>query len=130
MKKVLIFLGGVVTGILLTILFAYVRFSGGTTTPTVEDSRSRVTMFEKPGDVINETGFEVFQALEQGSALARGKKELMTVYLLVNDEGKYYYDDEKVKVPSGKVARQVGIYQYETSEGRPKTVPVVKLMEK
>ena len=127
MKKGLIFLGGVVTGILLVILFAYVRFSGGDT-PTVEDSG--VTMFEKPGDVINETGFEVFQVLEQGAALAKGKKEWMTVYMLVNDEGKYYYDDEKVKVPSGKVARQIGIYQYETNSGRPKTVPIVKFMDK
>lgn len=127
MKKGLIFLGGVVTGVLLTFLFAFVFASQGET-PAVEDNG--VTMFEKPGDVINETGFEVFQALEQGAALAKGKKEWMTVYMLVNDEGKYYYDDEKVTVPSGKVARQIGIYQYETNSGRPKTVPIVKFMEK
>ena len=60
----------------------------------------------------------------------KGKKEWMTVYMLVNDEGKYYYDDEKVNVPSGKVARQIGIYQYETNSGRPKTVPIVKFMDK
>ena len=95
MKKWLIFLGGVVTGVLLTFLFAFVFASQGET-PAVEDNG--VTMFEKPGDVINETGFEVFQALEQGAALAKGKKEWMTVYMLVNDEGKYYYDDEKVTV--------------------------------
>ena len=118
MKKWLIFLGGVVTGVLLTFLFAFV-LSGQREAPAVEDNG--VTMFEQPGDVINETGFEVFQALEQGAALAKGKKEWI-VYMLVNDEGKYYYDDEKVNVPSGKVARQIGIYQYETNSGRPKTV--------
>ena len=127
MKKGLIFLGGVVTGVLLTFLFAFVFASQGET-PAVEDNG--VTMFEKPGDVINETGFEVFQALEQGAALAKGKKEWMTVYMIVNDEGKYYYDDEKVTVPSGKVVRQIGIYQYETNSGRPKTVPIVKFMDK
>ena len=127
MKKWLIFLGGVVTGVLLTFLFAFV-LSGQREAPAVEDNG--VTMFEQPGDVINETGFEVFQALEQGAALAKGKKEWMTVYMLVNDEGKYYYDDEKVTVPSGKVARQIGIYQYETNSGRPKTVPIVKFMDK
>ena len=126
MKKWLIFLGGVVTGVLLTFLFAFV-LSGQREAPAVEDNG--VTMFEQPGDVINETGFEVFQALEQGAALAKGKKEWI-VYMLVNDEGKYYYDDEKVNVPSGKVARQIGIYQYETNSGRPKTVPIVKFMDK
>lgn len=126
MKKWLIFLGGVVTGVL--ILFAFVFAYSWMGVSAVEDNG--VTMFEKPGDVINETGFEVFQALEQGAALAKGKKELMTVYMLVNDEGKYYYDDEKVNVPSGKVARQIGIYQYETNSGRPKTVPIVKFMDK
>lgn len=127
MKKWLIFLGGVVTGVLLTFLFAFV-LSGQREAPAVEDNG--VTMFEQPGDIINETGFEVFQALEQGAALAKGKKEWMTVYMLVNDEGKYYYDDEKVNVPSGKVARQIGIYQYEANSGRPKTVPIVKFMDK
>ena len=127
MKKWLIFLGGVVTGVLLTFLFAFV-LSGQREAPAVEDNG--VTMFEQPGDVINETGFEVFQSLEQGAALAKGKKEWMTVYMLVNDEGKYYYDDEKVNVPSGKIARQIGIYQYETNSGRPKTVPIVKFMDK
>ena len=127
MKKWLIFLGGVVTGVLLTFLFAFV-LSGQREAPAVEDNG--VTMFEQPGDVINETGFEVCQSLEQGAALAKGKKEWMTVYMLVNDEGKYYYDDEKVNVPSGKVARQIGIYQYETNSGRPKTVPIVKFMDK
>ena len=126
MKKWLIFLGGVVTGVLL--LFAFVFAYSWMGVSAVEDNG--VTMFEKPGDVINETGFEVFQALEQGAALAKGKKELMTVYMLVNDEGKYNYDDEKVTVPSGKVVRQIGIYQYETNSGRPKTVPIVKFMDK
>ena len=127
MKNTLIFLGGVVAGVLLTILFVFV-LSGQREAPAVENNR--ITMFEQPGDIINETGFEVIQALEQGAALAKGKKERWTVYMLVNDEGKYYYDDEKVKVPSGKVARHIGIYQYEANNGWPKTVPIVKFMEK
>lgn len=128
MKNTLIFLGGVVAGVLLTILFTFVT-SEQREAPAVEDDG--ITMFEQPGDIINETGFEVIQALEQGAALAKSsKKGRWTVYLLVNDEGKYYYDDEKVKVPSGKVARHVGIYQYEANNGWPKTVPIVKFMEK
>ena len=45
-------------------------------------------------------------------------------------EGKYYYDHEIVKVPSGKVARQVGIFKYTSGGGLDRTVPVVKFMDK
>ena len=127
MKKWLIFLGGVVTGVLLTFLFAFM-FSSQKETSLKEDSG--LTIFEQPGDVITEKSFEVIQALEQGAALADGEKEYMTTFLLVNDEGKYYYDHEIVKVPSGKVARQVGIFKYTSGGGLDRTVPVVKFMDK
>lgn len=127
MKNGLIFLGGVVTGVLLTFLFAFV-FSSQKETSVKEDSG--LTMFEQPGDVITEKSFKVIQALEQGAALADGEKEYMTTFLLINDEGKYYYDHEIVKVPSGKVARQVGIFKYTSGGGLDRTVPVVKFMEK
>ena len=127
MKKGLIFLGGVVTGVLLTFLFAFM-FSSQKETSVKEDSG--LTMFEQPGDVITEKSCKVSQALEQGAALADGEKEYMTTFLLVNDEGKYYYDHEIVKVPSGKVARQVGIFKYTSGGGLDRTVPVVKFMDK
>ncbi len=127
MKKWLIFLGGVVTGVLLTFLFAFM-FSSQKETSVKEDSG--LTMFEQPGDVITEKSFKVIQALEQGAALADGEKEYMTTFLLVNDEGKYYYDHEIVKVPSGKVARQVGIFKYTSGGGLDRTVPVVKFVDK
>ena len=127
MKKWLIFLGGVVTGVLLTFLFAFM-FSSQKETSVKENSG--LTMFEQPGDVITEKSFKVIQALEQCAALADGEKEYMTTFLLVNDEGKYYYDHEIVKVPSGKVARQVGIFKYTSGGGLDRTVPVVKFMDK
>lgn len=127
MKKGLIFLGGVVTGVLFTFLFAFM-FSSQKETSVKEDSG--LTMFEQPSDVITEKSFKVFQALEQGAALAKGEKGDMTTFLLVNDEGKYYYDHEIVKVPSGKVARQVGIFKYTSRGDGDRTVPVVKFMDK
>lgn len=126
MKKLLIFLGGVVTGVLLTFLFAFVFSSNR---PTTADNDG-IKMFEKPGDVVNEESFEVFQVLAEDAALVRGGSSFTTVYLLTNDEGKYYYDDEEVKVPKGKVARQIGIYQYQTRDEFGKTVPIVRIMEK
>ncbi len=50
--------------------------------------------------------------------------------LLFNEDGKYYYDEEIVKVPQGKVARQIGVFQYESRAEMEKTVPVVEIMDK
>ena len=51
------------------------------------------------------------------------------VYLLVNDEGKYYYDNELVKVPKGYQARQMGVYRYPTKSKDIRTVPVIQIIE-
>ena len=132
MKKWLIFGCGVLTGVVLTFLFAFIFYasrSGG------DDG---TTWFEKPGDVIDVDAFEVFQVLAEDAALVNGKSrdfpsmEVFTgaVYLLTNEEGKYYYDDEVVRVPEGKVVRQVGIYRYQTKSEFGKTVPIIQIMSK
>ena len=105
MKKWLIFGGGVLTGIVLTFVFSFIfsaSRSGGS---------DGTTWFEKPGDVIDVEAFEVFQVLGEDAALVHGKsreyssREVFreTVYLLINEDGKYYYDDEVVRVPDGKL---------------------------
>ncbi|MCH5309254.1 MAG: hypothetical protein J1E58_05270 [Prevotella sp.] len=122
MKKYLIFGGGVVTGIVLTILFAVVV--------TLRSSNNGVTMFDEPGEAVKEKSFEVFQVIEDNAALARGESVYGAVYLLINNEGKYYYDNEVIEVPSGKVARQIGRYQYQTKSEFGKTVPIIEIMDK
>ena len=52
------------------------------------------------------------------------------LYLLRNNDGKYYYDDEIVGVPSGKVVRQTGIYKYQTKSEDYKTVPIIEIVDK
>lgn len=52
------------------------------------------------------------------------------ICLIVNDEGKYYYDDQIIEIPEGKVARQVGIYQYPTRNEDVKTVPIIEILDK
>ena len=134
MKKWLIFGGGVLTGVVLTFVFAIIfsaSRSGGS---------NGTTWFEKPGDVIDVKAFQVFQVLGENAALVHGQThedenldfEIFTgaVYLLTNEDGKYYYDDEVVRVPEGKVARQVGIYQYQTNSDFGKTVPIIQIMNK
>ena len=127
----LIFGSGVLTGVILTLLCAYI-FSASRS-----DGDDGTTWFEKPGDVINADAFEVFQVLGKDAALVHGKSRFSSrevfksaVYLLTNEDGKYYYDDEVVIVPEDKVARQVGIYRYQTGAKFWKTVPIIQIMSK
>ncbi len=148
-KKGLIFVCGLVTGIVIAFLAAFVLSIWlGKNTEQVVDENSElgsetvaeneddgVVMFDEPGDVIEEKSFEVFQVIERNAALVRGRSShsdlyIGTVYLLVNNKGKYYYDNEIVKVPQGKDVRQIGIYQYLTKNEFKKTVPIIAIMNK
>ena len=122
MKKYLVFGGGVITGFVLAFIFAIV-FSRCS-------SSNGVTLFDEPGEIVKEKSFNVFQVIGEDAALVHGEESFVTVYLLTNSIGKYYYDNEVITVPTGKVVRQIGIYQYETREKFGKTVPIVEIMDK
>ena len=129
MKKWFIFIGGVLTGVALTLLLLYAIAYFG--------NNDQATLFKNPGDIMEIEFFEVSQVIGGGSeALAYGKKEnpegwgLGEFCLLTNDDGKFYYDNEIIKVDSGKIVRQVGIFQYEMERGYRKTVPIVKIMDR
>ena len=129
MKKFGLFLGGVLTGVVLTLLVLIVIAASNKTL-------DGVTNFEQVGDVVNETSVKVFQVIDDNVALVYGQDKndrnydydryYGAVYLLRNDNGDYYYDDEIVECPSGKQFRQTGIYQYNTKIGY-KTVPIIEL---
>lgn len=126
MKKVLIFIAGIVTGAILMLVIAALigNSSNG------ESS----TFFEKEGDCISENNFEVFQVLDSGDALANEIDELSIstglMVLFLCDEGKSYYDDQVIKVPEGKCAKQIGTFKYSTKAGFDKTVPIVSILNK
>lgn len=127
MKNWLIFLGGVVTGVILTFLIAFIITYGGSNSP------AGVTNFDQPGQVVHESSVKVMQVVGDNAALVRGKNDSSDdwyfgpVYLLRNYDGKYYTDDEIVKKPSGKVFRQTGVYKYEAKSGDYKTVAIIEL---
>lgn len=130
MKKWLFFGGGVATGVVLTILgFIIISVIFASKSTSVKEE-SGMTLFEQPGNVVNEKKFEVFQAIEQGVALVHGGHDDQTIYMLMDDEGNYYYDKEIVSVPDGKVVRQIGVFNYSTRGGLERTVQVVKIMNK
>ena len=72
MKKVLIFIAGVVTGVVL--MFAIAAFISSGDSSNGESSNNGMTFFEKEGDCISENSFEVFQVLDSGDALANEVK--------------------------------------------------------
>ena len=121
MKKFLIFIIGVIVGVVLTILFSLLLSGSNDDNPI---------WFEEPGETINEQCFKVFQVLEDNAALVHSCNSSVVVYLLVNNEGKYYYDEEVVNVPRNKIARQIGIYKYPTNNLKVKTVPIVQILDK
>lgn len=89
-----------------------------------------IKLFDEPGDIMDVKSLEVFQVIADGAALARCKKDYLgPVYLIINKVKKLYYDNETIKVPKGKVLRQIGIYQYPNRDNIIKTVPVVMIMD-
>lgn len=93
-----------------------------------------ITFFDEPGEILNDKSFKVFQVVAKDAALVKCKSKydmyLGTTCLILNREGKLYYDDEIIKVPQGKVARQMGVYQYPNRDGMIKTVPIIEIVDK
>lgn len=151
MRKVLIFISGVITGAIL--MFAIAALVGNSS------NSSGMVFFEKEGSCVSDKSFEVFQVLDSGDALAHilfsdiadvvfeeettsvgvndTLEEGMTssasddlIVLFLCEDGKSYYDNQVIKIPSGKCAKQIGIFKYSTKVGVEKTVPIVSILDK
>ncbi len=123
MKQFLIFIGGFIAGILATILFAF--FVSVFNQPN--DGLVGLTIFPEKGECITtKNEIAIFQVVEPNMALAKtGEYSDGIVVLLINYDGKSYYDDQKIIIPANKCARQIGTYEYSTKMGIDKTVPAV-----
>lgn len=92
MKKVCIFIGGVVTGAILVVVVSMLIAGGNST-------YKGITLFEKEGECISENSFKVFQVLDSGEALANEVKQGYLIptgltVLFLNEDGLSYYDDQ------------------------------------
>ena len=127
MKKGLIFFFGMIAGAVLTVLIlaliGMAKDSGG----------------DNSGQTMPLKSFRVFQVLPNGTALAESSEKDKVKYsfeygdpivLLLAAENSAYYDDQVIKVPAGKVVRQVGTYRYETQNDFVKTVPIISFLDK
>lgn len=123
------FLGGFITGVIITILVLLIIYSvnkSNTETLKSDETLPGLTIFPQKGDCITKTELEIFQTIKPNMALAQfGEFPNETLVLLVNYEGKSYYDQQKIKIPIKKCARQIGTYQYQTKMEFEKTVAVV-----
>lgn len=127
-KFILTYVAGIVTGIVLLFVVGFFMAKSQATSASNDD----VVMFEKPRGIVPGKVFEVMQVLPDGSALATvGDFEsgnYGTTVLFLGDESTSYYDSQKITVPSGKVAKQIGTYSYMARSEMYKTVPVVEIM--
>lgn len=126
MKKTLIFLGGIITGILLLAFLSLF---------VVDNSAHKgLTLFEKEGECISTSSFKVIQVLDSGNALAneiQGSGLAIGVTVLFLNEGNSsYYDEQIIDIPRGKCARQIGVFKYTSRADREKTIPAVVIREK
>lgn len=132
MKKFLIFIGGFVAGILATILAFYLY--SGANRPN-DGGLVGLTLFEESGECISKNEIEIFQVINQNTALAKtieygdyGIRNYSDeiVVLIIDYNGKTFYDEQKIKIPKNMCARQIGTYQYTTvKDNFEKTVPAV-----
>ena len=142
MKKWVVFVLGLVSGCVLTILSLVVIGAMATpTTDTVTEETANyvpgLNLFDEPGEEFSAPSFEVMQVLASNVALAHsGETEygrttyFGTLVLLIGDENTHFYDDQIVEVKSCQVARHIGTYQYQTKMEMQKTVPVISIFDK
>lgn len=130
MKKFGIFFLGVIAGIFL-IFFVDVMVNSVDETDNPYNI-SGLSMLPEKGNCITTGDIRIFQTLANGIALAHPDKDSGAalllrkgVFLLIDNNGKLFYDDEKVKIPAKKCAKQIGVYSYETRDEFQKTVPAV-----
>ena len=124
MKKAAPFITGFVAGVLGTLLVLYLY----TTDNQSYDGLYGLTIFPEKGECIpTASEIEVLQVVKPNMALAYTDQHIdkRILVLLINYDGKSYYDDQKIKIPAGKCARQIGTYQYTTNMDFDKTVPAV-----
>ncbi len=126
MKNIFIFVAGMITMFVLMVLFGIAVNSSS------NSGYPGLTIFEEEGKCTGAKQIQIMQTLEPNMALAHAKTQPNAIYdpneilvLLLGDEKASYYDDQKINIPKGMCAKQVGTYQYQSRELGMKTVPAV-----
>lgn len=129
-KFILTYVAGIVTGcVLLFVIGCIINTENSSSSSPEED----IVMFDNPRNTVPGKAFRVIQVLPDGSALASGDDisddNIGMVVLFLGNEGTSFYDNQKIEIPKGKVAKQIGNYSYMSRSYNEKTVPIVKIMD-
>ena len=90
------------------------------------------TLFDKPGECVSRKNFEIQKVLDSGDAIALEIRETISEHVFTSDlevlilaqEGSNFYNNQIVKAPKGKCARQIGNYKYQ-QYGSTKVIPII-----
>lgn len=127
-KFILTYVAGIVTGCVLLFVIGSIINAKNSSAP-----KEDIVMFDSPRNAVPGKSFKVVQVLPDGNALASVDNvyddNFGIVVLFLGDESTSYYDNQKIEIPKGKVAKQIGNYSYMSRMKIEKTVPVVKIMD-
>lgn len=122
MKKWLIYVLGIITGIILTFAFAFYYDSSN------NSGIVGLELFEEPGEYMDFSELNVFQVIDPGYALAKSRGPYGTIVFILPNENEYFYDDQEIDLRYDKCAQRVGTYKYNTKSGSEKTVAAIKII--
>lgn len=130
MRKILIYIAGLVSGLLLYSLYSWYYVENEV---LEEEPTEEKTYFKKVGACVTTETLEIIQIIDENTALAQeivcGIVPTRLIVLLYK-KGHTYYDAQKIRIPQGKCAKQIGLYKYITSNNDEKTVPIVQIRPK
>lgn len=126
MKAFIIFIAGFLAGIFVTILFTVPENYSDDYSSETNDNLRGLIVFPEKSDCITKQKLKIFQVIKPNMALAEtGNYPDGIMVLLINYNNKSYYDEQKITIPTGKCAKQIGTYKYTTKMEIDKTVPAV-----
>lgn len=104
---------------------------------TKKKSNGPATIFDAPRECVTSRPLKVVDILDSRYVIAKelhpgleeygATTDLAVVFI---DENNEYYTDQVIRIPSGKCARQIGVYKSDHYMYNDKTLPIVKIMNK
>ena len=126
-KNILIFIAGIITGVVLTFAYAHTIPNGNTPKETyTTEQEIKYLENEINYEGKKSTSFQIFQVLDN-CALANehsGYGNYFGKTVLLKGDNTAFYSDQEIKV---KNPIQIGIYSYKTQGGMQMTVPVIDI---
>ena len=126
MKKWLVYVLGIVTGFVLSIIPAITIsfFINKSNDLGIEG----LQMFDEPGENMDYSTFKIINVLESGCALAIADDNIETVALIFPNKGQHFYNNQKIDLLDNQCAQRVGTFKYTTNWGFENSVPAVKII--